>query len=46
MFSNAKTGRIAIFNKTSGDLITSEVYKEKAFNRFVNEHYMGNRPKQ
>ena len=35
MFHNAEIGRIAIFNKTSGDLITTETYKPKPFNKFV-----------
>ena len=34
-FMNNKTGRIAIFNRTGGDLITTETYKPRAFNKFV-----------
>ena len=45
MFYNNETGRIAIFNKTSGDLITTETYKPKPFNKFVEGCYLGNRPK-
>lgn len=45
MFHNNETGRIAIFNKTSGDLITTETYKPKPFNKFVEGCYLGNRPK-
>lgn len=45
MFQNDETGRIAIFNKTSGDLITTETYKPKPFNKFVKGCYLGNRPK-
>lgn len=39
------SGRIAIFNRTSGDLITMETYKPKPFNKFVEGCYLGNRPK-
>jgi hypothetical protein len=45
MYHNDETGRIAIFNKTSGDLITTEKYKPKPFNKFVEGCYLGNRPK-
>lgn len=45
MFHNDETGRIAIFNRTSGDLITTETYKPKAFNKFLEGCYLGNRPK-
>ena len=45
MFYNDEIGRIAIFNKTSGDLITTETYKPKPFNKFVEGCYLGNRPK-
>lgn len=45
MFHNDETGRIAIFNRTSGDLITTETYKPKPFNKFVEGCYLGNRPK-
>ena len=45
MFHNDETGRIAIFNRTSGDLITTETYTPKPFNKFVEGCYLGNRPK-
>lgn len=45
MFHNDETGRIAIFNRTSGDLITTETYTPKPFNKFVGGCYLCNRPK-
>lgn len=45
IFYNNETGQIAIFNKTSGNLIITETYKPESFNKFVEGCYLGNRPK-
>ena len=41
MFYNRETRQIAIFNKTSGDLITAEKYRKNYFNKCVNLGQVG-----
>lgn len=43
MFFNRETKQIALFNKTSGDLITAEKFRQNYFNKCVNSGQIGKR---
>lgn len=44
MFFNRETRQIALFNKTSGDLITAEKFRQGYFNKCVNSGQIGRAP--
>lgn len=46
MFHNNETGRIAIFNRTSEDFITTETFEERVFNQYVDGKYLGSLTKK
>ena len=46
MFHNNGTGRIAIFNWTSEDFITTETFPERVFNQYVDGKYLGSLTKK
>ena len=41
MFFNRETRQIALFNKTSGDLITAEKFRQNYFNKCVDSGQIG-----
>ena len=41
MFFNRETRQIALFNKTSGDLITAEKFRQGYFNKCVDSSQIG-----
>ena len=41
MFFNRETRQIALFNKTSGDLITAEKFRQGYFDKCVNSGQIG-----
>ena len=46
MFHNNEIGRIAIFNRTSEDFITTETFEERVFNQYVDGKYLGSLTKK
>jgi hypothetical protein len=41
MFFNRETRQIALFNKTSGDLITAEKFRQNYFNKCIDSGQVG-----
>lgn len=41
MFFNRETRQIALFNKTSGDLVTAEKFRQDYFNKCVDSGQIG-----
>lgn len=46
MFHNNETGRIAIFNRTSEDFITTETFEKPTYQKYVDGKYLGSLTKK